>query len=199
MEIKIGMDLDEVIADFVRTFLRFYNERYNKKVDYNDIRTYNFWENGVGENKKDSIRLVDEFHDSEYFDKIGLVEGTREFIYKIHSQEIIPIITARPHKYSIKTEDFLTRNLPRGTFEVLYSGDFHGVRKNKADLCNETGVTHYFEDNLKYALEIAQRGITVLLPNRPWNQGETSRNVLRIKSWNEAYKILAISGRNYGY
>lgn len=43
------------------------------------------------------------------------------------------------------------------------------------------------EDDMDYAIELAQVGILVFLLRRPWNEHrkETHRNIRRVESWSE--------------
>lgn len=43
-KMKIGVDLDEVIVEFVRAFLDFYNQKFDTNYFFEQWRTYNFWE-----------------------------------------------------------------------------------------------------------------------------------------------------------
>ena len=61
---KIGLDMDEVITEFVMGFLKFYNEKFNKDIKFENWTSYNFWE-VVGGTREELVELVDEFYETK--------------------------------------------------------------------------------------------------------------------------------------
>ncbi len=59
-KMKIGIDIDEVIVEFVRGYLELYEKKYGKKILFEDIFSYNLWE-PLKISKEEIIKLADEF------------------------------------------------------------------------------------------------------------------------------------------
>lgn len=188
----IGIDLDEIIADFVRTFIDFYKEIYGRKILFEEIKTYNFWEQGLGKNREEAIKLVDEFYNSRYFDNIPLIDNARQAIGKLSLEKRVYIVTSRPNRFKEKTEEFVNNHFFGKEIRVIYSSDFHKENGNtKAEICTNLRISDFVEDNLEYARECAERGVRVFLYDKPWNQGKLNRGIIRVKSWQE---ILSVFG-----
>jgi len=185
---KIGIDIDEVVADFVAKFLEFHNLRTGRNFQKNDIRTYNLWEAGILLNsREEAVMAVRKFYDSKLYDEIELVDGAKEGLERLAEAHKLVLITARAGWAREKTEKFLERYFSRLKYEIVYSGDFYpGNRGTKSEICNELGIRIYIEDNKDYALEIAEKGVIVFLFDRPWNQNHQEHSrVIRVKNWRE--------------
>lgn len=184
---NIGVDLDDVMVDLVHPFLEFYNRKYKKSFSYEDIKSYNFWESGIGNTREEAIRFVEEFSDSDEFERIGLVEGTYEGISELKRSGEVFVITSRPIKFEDKTRRFLEYHFPF-RLPVYFSTDFHGGEgKTKAGFTKKLGVDYFIDDCLKYATDCAKFCKKVLLFNRPWNHGslDGNGNIIRINNWRE--------------
>lgn len=181
---KIGLDLDEVIVEFARGYLNLYNQKYNKNVKFEEIFSYNLWE-PLRISRKEAFDLADDYYDSESFDNIKLVDGAKQGLEKLaHNNELL-IVTSRPIYVQHKTEEFLQRTFPEVPIDVVYSGDvFNSQGKTKANICENLGLSWFVEDREEYALECAERGIKVLLFDKPWNRnGQLHKNITRVFSW----------------
>ncbi|VVB78666.1 Nucleoside triphosphatase NudI [uncultured archaeon] len=186
-KLRIGIDLDEVVGDFMHKFLEFYNEKNGKNVKKEDIKSYDLWKNDFFRwTRDDAIRSVDEFHNSHFFDEINLIFGAKNFIERFENDSEIFIVTARPLKFKEKTEIFFKKNFNRDNMNIIFSGDFHLQGKTKAEICKEQGITILIEDNPDYALDSAKKGILVFLFKRPWNLDYTKHeNIVSVTKWDE--------------
>ncbi|MDD5651493.1 MAG: hypothetical protein PHF86_13945 [Candidatus Nanoarchaeia archaeon] len=171
---RIGIDLDEVVLEFVRSFIKFYNKQNNAHVQYEDIKTYHFWEHGVGKNREDSIRLVDNFYNTKLYDRLPFVKGAKKSINILNQDKILYIITSKPTRHIYKTEKLIKNNLPQ--MDIYYSSDFHGGSSlTKAQIASYLSLDAMIEDNQNYALQCLEAGIRTLLLDKPWNQGADPR------------------------
>jgi len=183
---KFGVDLDETAWDFIHPFLLFLKETKGIEVKYEDIKSYNFWENGIGRNREEAVGLVGEFCSSPVFvDSIRPLAGAEEAISSLAREGKVYFLTSRQVEMREKTE-FAVGKFFGGSGEVYYSGDFHKQGKTKAELCRELAISEFYEDNLQYALECAKYITRVFLFDRPWNRAETNGKITRVKSWKEA-------------
>lgn len=181
---KIGLDMDEVIVEFVKSFLDYYNGLKKTDFKYSQWTSYNFWEI-FGGTKEEAIALVDRFHHSDNFDKMNLVEGCREGIEELARTNELCIITARPIKFREKTNFFMKQYFSDFPMKIFYSNDFHDQHNfGKSDICAQQGVDIFVEDNLNYALSCSQKGIRTILFDKPWNQ-YNENGLIRLKNWGE--------------
>jgi len=180
---KIGFDLDDVIADCIPSLLEFYNRRYEKNLKFENIKSYNLWENGMGKTREDSVRIVDEFSEEE-IPRIPLIKGAKEAIESLDGK--IWIITSRHVKYKKATYDFVKKYFPMA--EVIHSGDFHGNGIKKQEICKQIGIEFFVDDNYDYAFDCAKNGVNAFLFDKPWNWGKNG--LRRVKNWGEILKNL---------
>lgn len=194
---KIGIDIDDVVGEFAKPFLDFYNVKYGKNIRYENVTSFNLWEVGVGQNREEAINLINEFYDSGDFDKIKLIEGAREGILSLSKFWEIYFITSRPLRFKEKTDRFIGINFSDINLKVIYLGDFYNDGgKSKSDICLENKIKLMIEDNLKYTKECSQKGIRVLLFNRSWNKCENryeeGNGILRVDNWQDVLDNLGL-------
>ena len=104
---RIGIDIDEVTADLIGKFLEYYNQKYGRDIYRENVENYNLWENQIFDNlnsKEEAISVVNDFHDSDFFDEMELIEGAKESIKKLNENNEIFFITARIEKFKEKTK-----------------------------------------------------------------------------------------------
>lgn len=187
---KIGLDLDEVSANFLDSLLLFYQEKTGNLLSKDNFKTYNFWESGIGKNREEAIKIAHEFHDSKHFDDIKPIEKAIESVNSLLDDNEILIVTSRPVPWKDKTENWVKKYLSKIKPKIIYSGDFHNQGKTKAELCEEEGVEIMIEDNADYALGCAKREIFVVLFDQPWNQNVEHEKIKRVKNWQQALNAI---------
>lgn len=182
---KIGIDLDEVVVEFVKGYLEFFNLRYKKNFCFEDVFTYDLWK-VLGISKEESFKLAYEFFDSESFEDIEVVWGAKEAIQKLTVGHDLFFITSRPTHTEIKTRNFFKKNFPAIRPYVFHSNErFGGWGKTKNILCRNLKIDLFIEDQPAYALACAEEGIRVFLMDKPWNQNIKHNNLLRVNDWEE--------------
>ena len=135
---KIGVDIDDVLAEFVVSYLGFYNQKYKKNLKREDIFSYNLWI-PLNISKEEAVNVTYELFNSKEYDKIGVVEGSREGVKKLSLDNELIAITARPTIAKEKTERFLKDNYP-SIFDIHYTGDFFNGALRKSEVCSKLGI-----------------------------------------------------------
>lgn len=196
---KIGIDIDGVIADFVKKFLEFYNKKTGNNFSTENWVTYNFWD-FIPITKEEGKKLMDEFYSLEDFDEIPLIEGSKEAIHELSKQNQIYIITARPLRWGEKTKKFFDKHFSGKQINLIHSRDKEDKTVYKREICNNWGINLLIEDCGDIALQCAERGIQVFLLNSLYNQNISHKNITRVKNWNEILekinKLNKITGMN---
>lgn len=183
---KIGIDIDEVLVEFVEGYLEIYKFKFWKEFSKKNLYSYNLWE-PLGISKEESIQLAFDFYKSNKFDNIKLVKLAKESIYKLLENHEIIFITSRPELVREKTEDFLSRIFLDKKFKIVFSDDFFGGNKKKSFFCIKLGIFIILEDNRDYALDCAKMGIKVILFDKPWNKDFIKHeNIFKVNNWKEA-------------
>ncbi len=182
---KIGIDIDEVMAEFVKGYMDFVERTRGEKVDFENIFSYDLWK-VLKISREKAFEIAEEFADSGEFDNIQLVEGCKKGVEKISQNNKIFFITARPLNLKKKTKFFLEQNLPNTNFKLLFSGDIHPNNSlKKHDICKMHGVKILIEDNGEQAVRYASKGIKIILLDKPWNKNYVHENIFRAKDWEE--------------
>lgn len=179
-KIKIGVDLDDVVVDFVPSFLDFYNFKYGKNILFGDVTSFNLWEVGIGRNREEAIKLVHEFYDSCLYEEMPLIKGSKEGIDKLKSENEVCFVTARYLEFREKTDRFARINFD--DLRVFYSKDFYGKGKTKKEVCDNLGIKILIDDNNDNARECNENGVKVFLFDKPWNKG-FDRKICRVYDW----------------
>lgn len=182
---KIGIDIDEVIVEFIEGFLDYINLKNKTSFGREEITDYHLWNTPIHSSKEESIREAMEFQNSEFFDKINLVENAKESLTELFESYEIFFITSRPEEIKDKTFNFLKKHFPENSFNIVHSGEiFKG--KTKAEICKSLGILEMIEDNADYALNCAENGIKTFILDKPWNQNFVEHeNIIKVKNWNE--------------
>lgn len=121
-KLKIGIDIDEVLANHLEKLNEFYYKKTGKKYAEKDYHSYNWWE-VWGITKEQAIEIDKEFKKSNLFKEILPVEGAVDSIKKLSLKNDLYIITSR----SSETKE-LTLNWFFNHFNIhisiIHSGDF---------------------------------------------------------------------------
>lgn len=186
-KLKIGIDIDEVVVETIKPFLNFFNNERKTNFKFEDFKSYNWWEI-LPITKEEAFSLSDFFFES-HFEDIPFVEGAKEFIEKISESLEIVFITSRREKIKQKTRDFLKDNFFGLGYSLFFSSEWDKEsEKDKGDICVGEGIGILVEDNGEHSLNYAERGIKVLLFDKPWNQKIEHENIIRVYSWKEIYE-----------
>lgn len=190
-EKKVGIDLDEVLAETIDYILEYNQYKLGDKIirkeditDYYIHRIFDhidleyakkwFW-GGLWSDKKNLA--------------IRPVLGAKEILKEMKKNDYkLSIITARRQdlfwEYTIKR----VKKYFSQTFEdIIFADHLTENEKSKSSICRENGITHMIEDNFYYAKELAENGIQTQLIEKPWNRHikEEHENIIKIKSWGE--------------
>lgn len=190
---NIGLDLDEVLADTIKSLLQWHNEIYETNFQRGAVTSYNLWKTWGG-NREEAINKVYDFYQSAHFKKIQPVKDSQEGVKKLQLKNRIYVVTSRPHDIYNETLSWISEHFPNQFVEVKLTNQWakKGKGKNKKDLCKELGIEVIVEDSLEYAQECSQSGIRVLLLDCPWNKSKEIDRVKRVFSWREIIEELRI-------
>ncbi len=187
---KIGIDIDDVLVEFAKGYLNKYEEKYEKKVNFEDIFSFDLWK-PLGISKQEAIDLADSYYDSLEFDNIGVLEGAKSALREISKNYEIFLITSRPIKLKEKTNNFINQHFSGIPLRIIFSNDFFSQgMKSKAQICEEEGIKLIIEDNKNYSALCAKKGIKVFLFDKPWNKNFKRKNIERVYNWSEILERL---------
>lgn len=185
---KIGVDLDSVLADIMPPLIDFHNTHYGTKSKLEDHVVYDLttvWKC----TKEEVIERLFKFYDSPHMDMTKPIKGAQEGIDYLKSKHTLILITSRPHSIESKTIDWLDLHFPKSFNDVYHTNQVSrkgSVHKKKSQVCKEIGTQTMIEDCLEYALDVSQTGIPVYLFDSVWNQNvHLPSNITRFYEWKE--------------
>lgn len=189
---RIGIDIDEVIADTLTEIIKFHNGAYGTTLTRGDVVRY--LGDVFGEQEEECTRKIFEFFETDHFAAVSPIAGALPAlrILKDHGHELV-IVTARPHAISAQTQAWIDAHYPE-LFSGIYFGNRHartGDVRTKSELCLAAGAAVLIEDDLYHANECAANGIPVLLFDYPWNQGELPDHIHRVFSWDDVIRMVS--------
>ncbi len=186
---NIGIDLDDVLANFNNGWLSYYNNKYQTNYKFSQINNYDLEK--VFKTKKDvMIRRIKNFYRTKIFEELKPINGTKSVINKINKISTISVITSRPLWLEEKTKNWLNKHFGKKFDNIILSNQFgNKSMKNlitKAQICKDQNINIMIEDAPTYSISIAKTGTKVLLFDRPWNRDiPNGKNITRVKSWKE--------------
>ena len=95
---KIAVDIDDVLADFVSPFLNYYNSRFKTNFKKDDFSLYTFW-NVLGITREQAVAIVNDFYKTPAFRDLPVYEGAVEAIRELKDSNELYVLTSRRSSY----------------------------------------------------------------------------------------------------
>lgn len=165
----IAVDVDDVLADTLVSFIEFYNQHYQAKHQYTDFLTYNFEDVLKLDTRQVQERIL-AFYNSSY--DIQPVSGAKEALSELSKSHRLEVITARVAGLENITARWIEKYFP-GIFSGLHFGHNHFVgcgRKTKAEICREIGAKWLIDDIVENLIPCEASGVKPIVFDRPWNR-----------------------------
>ena len=184
----IGIDVDDVLADFMNSLIKYHNDRYNTDYSKEDFKSYNLWET-LGGTEEETVGKIYDFYHTSHFDRIPPTEGSEKAVEALSKNNNLRVITSRPYDIHDQTLSWIDRYFLGKFEEAHFTNEWAGgIGKptRKKDICLEYDVDILIEDSLAYAKECVGNGTSVFLMDRPWNRSEElSDKITRVYSWED--------------
>ncbi|MEW5692227.1 MAG: hypothetical protein AB1765_02900 [Candidatus Hydrogenedentota bacterium] len=183
----MGLDLDNILADFVSTFLEFVYVKTGERYRVAEIKDYSLQKAlGMSEPLMDTI--LNEFNNENKWKDIPLIEDARRFIDELKKmRKSIVVVTSRPSVSVFETRRWFIKN------RILVDDILVADRTPKSRVIRKSGYKFDFfvDDGLHFAFDISKVVQRVYLLTCPWNMKNSfkSHRVIRIKKLSEILKI----------
>lgn len=190
-KIKIGIDIDDTVVEFMGVFLEFCNNKFQTSFKFEEVISTRL-EKVFNKEKNEFLDIFRELGAKDFFSKLDIIEDVKESLEKISEFFEIIFITARPKEIENQTLYLLKNSFPNLNFNVDHIVDcWEGLnKKSKFHSCIKHGIKFMIEDNKNHSLDCAKNGIKVFLLDKPWNQDCEHENIIRVKNWNEILEKL---------
>lgn len=187
----IAVDLDEVLSETIDGVLAVNNYEINgTKIKKENIRNYNLhWNEELKLNKDDDLKIFDKLWNSDKKREVKPVEWALEKLNELKSEWYkFIIITARREKLRDYSTEWIEKNYPWIFDEVIFTNYSTENEIVKSEICKQKWVEIMIEDNLDYAIDMANIGVKIFLIDKPWNKHynpETHKWIIKVNGWNE--------------
>jgi len=190
---KIGFDLDEVLADFLPALIEYHNATYGTSLMREQFYVYKPWEIWGG-TKEDTIQEVYDFHKTSYFKNIEPIIYAQEAVNILKRDNELIIITSRQDDIAEETREWVAQHFPDSFSDIFFTNNYsqNGRSRSKKQVCDSSDVDILIEDSLDYALECLSPKRKVFLLDCPWNKSfELAQGISRVYSWKEIVDAIA--------
>ena len=182
----IAIYIDEVLADTLNSYIKYYNNTYNTSFAREQFFTYNWWEVLQVEFSEGVTRFND-FVNNGHFENLPLVRGAEQAVAKLKRNHGLVIVTSRMGALKEITKKWLDKNFS-GCFSKVYHTesiyDKDAITKHQACLKSKANIL--IEDDINFASECMNNGIKVLLVDSPWNRDfKILADAIRVYSWDD--------------
>ncbi|HYK98647.1 MAG TPA: hypothetical protein VEU77_09700 [Candidatus Acidoferrales bacterium] len=205
---RIGVDLDDVIAVCAVPYLRKFAQEY--KVDLPDEKEIGWhllreMDDRVSPAERDRFRI--KLYDGTFFSELDIYEDCPVVLERlVQKGHEIFFITARAERRRMITETWLREKRildhakavhlkPHGEFNPDHPRgryDAEGSAAYKTRLAQELGIDVFCEDDTLISRTLAEAGIRVLLFDHPWNRDVSHERITRVNGWAEAGALLGV-------
>ncbi len=184
---RIGVDIDEVLAEFAPALMEYHNATYGTSLSKRDITTYNLWEVWGG-TREQAVQKVRDFQASEQFRSIQPVQGSQQATQQLRNNHELFVITSRLEDFIPETKQWIAAHFPSTFSEMRVANYFsqQNPQRSKKDICDQLGVDLLIDDCFQYAAECVSPARQVLLMDAPWNQQSSlPQGILRVHLWED--------------
>ena len=194
LNMKIGIDIDDVLLDFLDPLNNYYNQKYRTSHKFGDYKVYNLGHTW----KRDqdfTIAEIFSFYESEDFLNLNPRKDSQESIDKLFNKGFeLFAITSRPTSIQNITEQSISKHFGNKFKDIILTNSFgrNGVRIEKYKVCNNLGIDIMIDDCIEYAEECANNNVEkVYLMPMPFNFEFSNRKIIRAE-WQDILKDLNI-------
>ncbi len=175
---KIGIDIDGVISDFVYEFNKIVLDKYDYPLTESEIYLHDLYL-VLGIQQEECFELIEKTLEKD----LNLVKDAKHVLDKIKNENDIYILTARSVKFRETTIDWLRRkSIPYDEILFLNEGEKYS--------CSEQ-FDIIIEDCLKDAINWSNRVKNVIIFDHPWNQTiDVKKQLIRVENWVEILEII---------
>ena len=183
----IAIDIDDVIANLIRSLIIFHNYKYGTRLKKEDF--FSCWYREVwGGTKEDEVRKLREFFETHYFDEILPTPGSQKAMsYLINEGHKLSVVTGRIYSLTKKTEEWIEMYFPNVFSEIYHTNSYGltGTKIMKSEVCKKQNMDFIIDDDMMHVVDCTNAGVPVVVYDSPWNQGPLPNGSFRMKSWNE--------------
>ena len=189
--LRIGIDLDDVLAESLPGYLEAFRRRFGREVRIEEAA----WEIFRRYPEISATQMWGFFSELEASDFLGTrpvypqaVKAVKALAADGHR---LFVVTGRLTQHRDHTRRLLERAGLLKFFEELVHREHETAADYKPRIVREMQLDLLIEDELHVALAAAEVPIPVLLFDRPWNRAELPAGITRVTDWDQALRLIA--------
>ena len=184
---RIGVDIDEVLAPFLKTMVQSKNLKLPAMKKYPYVYSTMF-----GMSQRESSKMVDEFYRTEEFRRMRPIHGSQVTLRVLQNKgHEIYAITGRQAIAEDVTFDWLEEHFPKTFTDCYLTNSFTQYETDKSVIANQLGLGLMIDDSLYTCQECEASGISSVQfigsPVYPWCKDD--QHVMTVGNWKEISEI----------
>ncbi|OGB73662.1 hypothetical protein A3K24_02370 [candidate division Kazan bacterium RIFCSPHIGHO2_01_FULL_44_14] len=190
---KIAVDIDDVLSEWTREFLKWYNARYGTTYTYEDMVDYR-WSRWMNISSKQALDDVYEFHETKEFRKLPLLSGAKEAVAELVKEHELYAVTGRQNVTAEITHQWVDKNFP-GVFkgiEIVNGNNRDGSHTlTKGEVCERLGCKILIDDDTRHIESLLKHGVQAIIFNKHWNEyHRLPDSIMRANNWPEILEAI---------
>jgi len=202
---KIGIDIDDVLADTLPAFIDYNNRHHGGARSLEHFHSAR-WEDVLGVTTDQLGDRLEHFFSTPDFHAIQPTAGANEALRILGKTYELHIVSARWDVIVEPTKLWLATHFG-GLFTGVHFAANHytnraaarAPRLSKDGVLAREGIDVLIEDSLEYAERCLAAGHGVILFDQPWNRRANDTRYYRVKAWSEVVPtVTALAQRRRG-
>jgi len=181
---ELAFDIDGVIADTFRAFVKTARERYNVEIEYEAITDYDF-RKVIDIDEETSNEIIEMILDNPLGMGINPISGAVEVLTRLSDCGPIFFVTARSNRDAII--EWVEKTLGLGDGKTIHL-EATGAHEDKLPILLKHGIKYFVEDRLETCYLIQGSPVTPIVFEQPWNRKE--HPFLTVGDWDEIHDMI---------
>lgn len=185
MKPPVGVDVDEVLADFISAYVRFAHELFGKPALGTQPTSWDFGCLGLSPEEKDAVwRRVAETQ--EFWYALTPLPGTS--LLARYNGPFEPVFITSRHEVAgrsveTQTAEWLWKHFGLADPRIVVASD-------KGEVASALGLVAHIDDRVEHVAEVraACPEALVVIQDRPYNREFNPPGIIRVRSFNEFWQ-----------
>ena len=181
---ELAFDIDGVIADTFRVFVKTARESYGVEIEYEDITEYDF-RKVIDIDDETSNAIIEQILEDPVGIGIAPVQGAAEVLRRLSCFGPLCLVTARTNREAIMEWVRQALQIENGDHLRL---EATGTHEDKLPVLLRHHIRYFVEDRLETCYLIQQSPVTPIVFDQPWNRKD--HPFLSVGSWDEIHDMV---------
>lgn len=185
----IAIDMDEVLFPMIKPLTKFYQHKYNKRLEKPNYSKYLFSKIFNLPDIESKI-LTYEYYSSKYAHNVKPLSNSFQTLENLSNNFSLYIVTGR-QTYDVckeNTEYLIQKHFPNIFDDIIYTNSFslEGEEISKLDACKYIDSQLFIDDSLDNCKACQTNGIdSIVFGNYNWNKPKNNLELLipRLDNW----------------